>query len=264
MSLNTAPESPPVLVAKDLRKSYGHVKALRGASLEVQPGEVVAIVGDNGAGKSTFISCICGAVMPDDGEVRIDGAALEPGSIASAMDAGLAAVYQDLAVAPHLSVFENIFLSTELKKSGLLGKLGVLDRRAMRQQSEELMHGLGIDLPNLDRPVEQLSGGQRQVVAVARAVSRASRVVVLDEPTAALGAKQSKIVLDTIEATRRRGIAVLLISHDLPRVLEVADRIVVMRLGAVAAQITPSGTTVSDVVALMLGENGPAHERKAS
>ncbi|NMR19208.1 ATP-binding cassette domain-containing protein [Cellulomonas fimi] len=264
MSINAAPTSSPVLTATGLRKTYGHVKALRGASLEVRAGEVLAIVGDNGAGKSTFISCICGAVTPDEGEVRIDGTALEPGSIASAMDAGLAAVYQDLAVAPHLSVVENIFLSTELKKPGLLGRLGMLDRRAMRQKSEELMHGLGIDLPNLDRPVEQLSGGQRQVVAVARAVSRASRVVVLDEPTAALGAKQSKIVLDTIEATRQRGIAVLLISHDLPRVLEIADRIVVMRLGAVATEVDPRGTTVSDVVALMLGETSLNDERRAS
>ncbi|SDS44521.1 ATP-binding cassette domain-containing protein [Jiangella sp. DSM 45060] len=245
----------PVLVASELRKSYGHVKALRGASLSVRPGEVVAIVGDNGAGKSTFISCICGALTPDAGNVTIDGTPLEPGSIASAMSAGLAAVYQDLAVAPHLSVVENIFLSTEIRSGGPLGRLGVLDRRTMRREAEQLMHSLGIDLPNLDRPVEQLSGGQRQVVAVARAVSRASRVIVLDEPTAALGAKQSQIVLDTITATRRRGIAVLLISHDLPRVLEVADRIVVMRLGSVASEIDPSGTTVSDVVAAMLGEN---------
>lgn len=245
----------PVLVASDLRKSYGHVKALRGAGLSVRPGEVVAIIGDNGAGKSTFISCICGAVTPDSGQVMIDGTVLEPGSIASAMRAGLAAVYQDLAVAPHLSVVENIFLSTETPRPGLLGRLGFLDRRAMKQEAEALMHGLGIDLPNLDRPVADLSGGQRQVVAVARAVNRASRVVVLDEPTAALGAKQSRIVLDTIEATRRRGIAVLLISHDLPRVLEVADRVVVMRLGSVAAEVDPAGTSVSDVVALMLGEN---------
>jgi ABC-type sugar transport system ATPase subunit len=180
------------------------------------------------------------------------------------MERGLAAVYQDLAVAPHLSVLENIFLSTEITRPGLLGKLGVLDRTTMRARSEELMHGLGVDLPNLDRPVEQLSGGQRQVVAVARAVSRASRVVVLDEPTAALGAKQSRIVLDTIEATRQRGVAVLLVSHDLPRVLDIADRIVVMRLGTVAAEIDPAGATVSQVVAAMLGEDVPRDERRAS
>lgn len=244
-----------VLSATDLRKSYGHVKALRGASLEIAEGEVVAIVGDNGAGKSTFVSCICGAVVPDAGEVRIDGRLLEGGSISSAMNAGLAAVYQDLAVAPHLSVVDNIFLSTEVTRPGLLGTLGFLDRATMRRSAGELMTNLGIDLPNLDRPVEQLSGGQRQVVAVARAVSRASRVIVLDEPTAALGARQSRIVLDTIEATRRRGIAVLLVSHDLPRVLEIADRIIVMRLGAVAAQVDPRHTTVSEVVALMLGES---------
>lgn len=252
--MTSVPASAPVLTATGLRKSYGHVKALRGASIEVGAGEVVAVVGDNGAGKSTFISCICGAVTPDEGEVRIDNVILEPGSIAAAMQAGLAAVYQDLAVAPHLSVVENIFLSTEVKKPGLLGRLGVLDRQRMLKESEELMHGLGVDLPDLDRAVEQLSGGQRQVVAVARAVSRASRVVVLDEPTAALGAKQSKIVLDTIAATKRRGIAVVLISHDLPRVLDIADRIIVMRLGAVVAELDPSQVNVSQVVATMLGE----------
>jgi ABC-type sugar transport system ATPase subunit len=257
-------EPPVALAAAGLRKSYGHVKALRGASLEVRAGEVVAIVGDNGAGKSTFISCICGAVTPDEGEVRVDGNLLAPGSIVSAMSAGLAAVYQDLAVAPHLSVVENIFLSTEVLRRGLLGRLGFLDRRTMRRQSQELMHELGIDLPNLDRPVDQLSGGQRQVVAVARAVSRASRVVVLDEPTAALGARQARIVLDTIDATRRNRIAVLLVSHDLPRVLEIADRIVVMRLGAVAAEVKPSATTVSEIVALMLGEHRADDERRAS
>jgi ABC-type sugar transport system ATPase subunit len=254
----------PALEARGLRKSYGHVKALRGADLVVQGGEVVAVVGDNGAGKSTLLSCICGATTPDDGEIRIDGTPLEPGSIAAAMERGLAAVYQDLAVAPHLSVLENIFLSTEITWPGLLGRFGVLDRRSMRAQSEALMHSLGVDLPNLDRPVEQLSGGQRQVVAVARAVSRASRVVVLDEPTAALGAKQSRIVLDTIEATRRRGVAVVLVSHDLPRVLDIADRIVVMRLGSVAAEIDPAGTTVSQIVAAMLGEDVPRDERRAS
>lgn len=252
-------DAPPrvVLTATELRKSFGHVKALRGASLEVREGEVVAIVGDNGAGKSTFISCICGALLPDAGEVRIDGQPLTGGSIAAAMDAGLAAVYQDLAVAPHLSVVDNIFLSTELTRSGLLGAMGFLDKPTMRRRAGELMSALGIDLPSLDRPVEDLSGGQRQVVAVARAVSRASRVIVLDEPTAALGARQSQIVLDTIQATRERGIAVLLISHDLPRVLEIADRIVVMRLGNVAAEVDPKQTRVSEVVALMLGESRP-------
>lgn len=253
-----------VLTATELRKSFGHVKALRGASLEVREGEVVAIVGDNGAGKSTFISCICGALLPDSGEVRIDDRILTGGSIAAAMEAGLAAVYQDLAVAPHLSVVDNIFLSTELTRPGLLGALGFLDKPTMRRQAGELMSSLGIDLPNLDRPVEDLSGGQRQVVAVARAVSRASRVIVLDEPTAALGARQSQIVLDTIQATRERGIAVLLISHDLPRVLEIADRVVVMRLGNVAAEVDPQQVRVSEVVALMLGENRPEGKQEVT
>jgi ABC-type sugar transport system ATPase subunit len=256
---SVAPESTrtgarPLLVARRVRKSFGHVEALRGADLTIDEREVVAVVGDNGAGKSTFISCISGALLPDEGEVTLAGEALELGSIKAAMRSGIAAVYQDLAVAPHLSVAENVYLSTEPRRRGLLGRLGVIDRRAMRERSRELMRSLGIDLPDGNVPVEALSGGQRQVVAVARAVSRASRLVIMDEPTAALGARQSQIVLDTIRATRERGLSVVLVSHDLPRVLEIADRIVVMRLGRVAAEVSPKGMTVSRIVALMLGE----------
>lgn len=245
----------PLLVARDIRKSFGHVKAVRGAGLTVNSGEVVAVVGDNGAGKSTFISCISGATMPDGGEVLINGQPLDLGSIKAAMNAGIATVYQDLAMAPDLSVAENIFLSTEVKRRGLAGRFGLIDHAAMVKRSSELISDLGITtLTDVKVPAGSLSGGQRQVAAVARAVSRAARLVILDEPTAALGTRQSQIVLDTIDATRKRGLGVLLISHDLPRVLEVADRIVTMRFGQVVADMPSAGMTVTRVVALMLGE----------
>lgn len=245
----------PLLVARAIRKSFGHVKAVRGADLTIDSGEVVAVVGDNGAGKSTFVSCISGATAPDDGEVLIDGHRLELGSIRAAMNAGIATVYQDLAMAPDLSVAENIFLSTEIRRSGLAGRLGLINHAAMVNRSRELISSLGITtLTDVRVPAGSLSGGQRQVAAVARAVSRAAKLVILDEPTAALGARQSQIVLDTIDATRRRGLAVLLISHDLPRVLEVADRIVTMRFGQVVADLPSEGLTVTRIVALMLGE----------
>ncbi|MGX5770320.1 ATP-binding cassette domain-containing protein [Microbacterium trichothecenolyticum] len=248
--------APALLEVRGIRKSFGHVRAVRDGDLTVHSGEVVAVVGDNGAGKSTFISCIAGALRPDEGTIAIDGVDLELGSIHGAMDAGIATVYQDLAVAPDLSVAENIFLSTEPRRRGILGWLGFIDKQAMRRDATALMSELGIStLGDVSASTGSLSGGQRQVVAVARAVARAGKLVILDEPTAALGAKQSRIVLDTIEATRRRGLGVILISHDLPRVLEIADRIVVMRFGRAVADVRPVGMSVSEIVALMLGEN---------
>ena len=250
-----------LLDVRGIQKSFGHVRAVRDGSLTVHAGEVVAVVGDNGAGKSTFISCVSGALRPDAGTVLLEGEELEAGSIHAAMDAGIATVYQDLAVAPDLSVAENIFLSTEPRRPGLLGKCGFIDHKEMRRQATVLMDELGIStLGDVSAATGLLSGGQRQVVAVARAVARAGKLVIMDEPTAALGAKQSRIVLDTIEATRQRGLGVILISHDLPRVLEIADRIVVMRLGRAVADIRPDGMTVSQIVALMLGETDQTKE----
>ena len=264
--MSSANPSAPLLVATAIRKSFGHVKAVRGADLTVNCKEVVAVVGDNGAGKSTFISCISGATEPDEGTVRLNGVPMELGSIQAAMSAGIATVYQDLAMAPDLSVAENIFLSTELRRKGLAGKLGLLDHKSMRQKATELIEQLGITtLNDVSAPAGSLSGGQRQVVAVARAVSRAGQLVILDEPTAALGARQSEMVLNTINATRDRGLGVILISHDLPRVLEIADRVVVMRFGQVVADINPKVSNVSTVVALMLGESAtPVKEVAAS
>lgn len=249
----------PLLEVRGIRKSFGHVKAVRGAGLSLSAGEVVAVVGDNGAGKSTFVSCISGAVEADEGEVLLEGRSLPLGSIQSSMAAGIATVYQDLAMAPDLSVAENIFLSTELRRPGIAGRLGLLDHKRMRAEARSLVDGLGITtLGDVAAPVGSLSGGQRQVVAVARAVARAGKLVILDEPTAALGARQSQIVLDTIEAACRRGLGVLLISHDLPRVLEVAHRVVVLRFGEVVADVSPRGLSVSNIVALMLGEQTTA------
>lgn len=260
-----AAEVAPLLAVRGIKKSFGQVDAVREASLTVNRREVVAIVGDNGAGKSTFISCVAGAVKPDAGEVVLKGKKLELGSIHAAMRAGIATVYQDLAMAPDLSVAENIFLSTEVRRRGIAGKLGLIDHKEMHARSSTLMDELGITtLGDVGATAGSLSGGQRQVVAVARAVSRAGELIILDEPTAALGARQSQIVLDTIAATRERGLGVVLVSHDLPRVLEIADRIVVMRFGRVVADVTPEGLTVRHIVSLMLGEESAAKESAAS
>ena len=261
----TPAEATPLLRVHGLKKSFGQVQALRAGNLAVNRREVVAIVGDNGAGKSTFISCIAGALRPDAGEVVLNGTPLELGSIHAAMRAGIATVYQDLAMAPDLSVAENIFLSTEIRRGGIAGRLGLVDHKAMRARAAALMDELGITtLTDVSAAAGSLSGGQRQVVAVARAVSRAGQLIILDEPTAALGARQSQIVLDTIHSMRERGLGVVLISHDLPHVLEVADRVVVMRFGRVVADVAPQGQTVRTIVSLMLGDESAAKESAAS
>jgi ABC-type sugar transport system ATPase subunit len=242
-----------LVTARGLRKTYGHVDALRGVDLEIARGEVVALVGDNGAGKSTLVGCISGAVVPDQGAVEIGGRAIEPGSIDAAADAGIATVYQDLALAPDLSVFENLFLSREPRRGGVLGRLGMVDKAAMRRRSHELVQDLGVALPSVEVDVAALSGGQRQVVAIARAVAWATQMIIMDEPTAALGVRQSGIVLDSIRAATARGLSVLLVSHDLPRVLEVAHRVVIMRLGRLVASLDASRATIQQIVEIMLG-----------
>lgn len=242
-----------VIEAVDVYKSYGHVQALRGASLQVRRGEVVALVGDNGAGKSTLMKSMCGAVQPDRGEIRILGQAARLTSIRAAHDLGVQTVYQDLALAPDLSVQANIFLGAEPLKSGILGRLGVLSQRTMASKSNEALQALGIDLPTTKVTVEALSGGQRQAVAIARAVRWAKNAILMDEPTAALGTRQSEIVLDTIREMARRGLGVLVISHDMPRMLDVAARIIVLRHGAVVADLPGAKATIPSIVAAMLG-----------
>ncbi|MBF8193136.1 sugar ABC transporter ATP-binding protein [Nonomuraea sp. K274] len=244
----------PVLQARGLVKRYGHVTALDGADFDLMPGEVLAVIGDNGAGKTSLIKALTGALQPDSGEILLDG---EPVRFRSPVDArrhGIETVYQDLAVAASLDIATNMFLGREVRKPGILGKVfRMLDKKHMREESARHMAELKIGLGSLTQPVESLSGGQRQGVAVARAVAWASHVVVMDEPTAALGVKESGQVLDMIRRVRDRGTPVVLISHNMPHVFEIADRVHVQRLGRRVAEITPGDHSMAEVVAIMTG-----------
>ncbi|GAA2851232.1 ATP-binding cassette domain-containing protein [Nonomuraea rubra] len=244
----------PVLQARGLVKRYGHVTALDGADFDLMPGEVLAVIGDNGAGKTSLIKALTGALQPDTGEIRLDG---EPVRLRDPLDArrhGIETVYQDLAIAASLDIATNMFLGRELRKPGLLGKVfRMLDKKRMREESARHMAELKIGLRSLTQPVESLSGGQRQGVAVARAVAWATRVVVMDEPTAALGVKESGQVLDLIRQVRDRGTPVVLISHNMPHVFEIADRVHVQRLGRRVAELSPREHSMAEVVAIMTG-----------
>ena len=245
----------PVLSAKRLVKTYGNVVGLDGASLELYPGEVLAVIGDNGAGKTTLIKCLTGAEVPDEGEIRLDGEVVHFRRPQDARDAGIETVYQSLAVAPALDVASNMYLGREIRRKGVFGSLlRMLDTREMRARAREQLSDLGIStLQDVTVPVENLSGGQRQAVAVARAAAFGSQVVVLDEPTAALGVRESNQVLQLIRRLRDTGVPVILISHNMPHVFEVADRIHVQRLGKRAAVITPTTHSMTDAVAIMTG-----------
>ncbi len=251
----SAPRLPlePILEARALVKTYGHVQALRAANFTAYPGEVVALVGDNGAGKSTLVKCLAGAAQPDGGEMLFEGRPIRLATPFDSQELGIETVYQDLALAPDLDGAGNVFLGRELLRSGLLGRLGVLDKRAMRDKARTAFAELGVDLQDAAVSVTSLSGGQRQCVAVARAVAWANRVVFMDEPTAALGVLQSARVLDVIRRVRDRGITVVLISHNMPEVLEVADRIEVLRLGRRVARLRASETNLQELVAAMTG-----------
>jgi simple sugar transport system ATP-binding protein len=243
----------PLLEVRGLSKAFGHVEALRDVDLLVEAGTVVGVVGDNGAGKSTLVGCLSGVLYPDWGEILLDG---EPIELSDPLDArlhGIETVYQDLALANDLEAALNIFLGRELKRSGFLGRLGFVDRRAMRKEAAATLHHLGIPLPGLSKPVSYLSGGQRQGVAIARAARWATRMIFMDEPTAALGVRQSAIVLDMIRRVRDRGIAVMLISHNLHDVFAVADRIVVLRLGEVVASVRRDETNPDEIVKAITG-----------
>jgi simple sugar transport system ATP-binding protein len=243
----------PLLEASGVELSYGRVRALRGADFSVNAGEVVALVGDNGAGKSTLVKVLSGTLSPDAGTIRFDGEEVVLRSPHEARDLGIETVYQDLAVAPDLDPAANLFLGREETVAGPLGKLGFLDRRGMRREADEAFASLGVGLQDTSVSVAYLSGGQRQGVAVSRAVTWASRVIFMDEPTAALGVVQSRNVLDLIRRVRSSGIAVVLISHNMPEVFEVADRIEVMRLGQRVARLNASETSMEEVVAAMTG-----------
>lgn len=245
----------PVLEAKGLVKLFGAVVGLAGVSLQLYPGEVLAVIGDNGAGKSTLIKCLSGAMVPDQGSLYVGGKQVSFKVPQDARAAGIETVYQTLAVAPALDIASNLFLAREIRRKGPLGSvLRMLDTAEMKKQSQDYIDRLGIStLQNINQAVETLSGGQRQAVAVARAGAFGSKVVILDEPTAALGVRETGQVLHLIRDLREQGLGVILISHNMPNVFEVADRIHIQRLGAGLGVITPSSSTMSDAVAIMTG-----------
>lgn len=246
------------LAGSHVAKRFGHVQALIDASITVHSGEIVALFGDNGAGKSTFLRVLLGIHAPDAGDITLGGQQLELGSIRDAQVHGVEAVHQDLALAPDLSVIDNMFLGHEVMRPGIAGRIGVLARRKMAEQADEALRQLGIKLPSVYISVRDLSGGQRQAVAIARAVMWARTAVLLDEPTAALGARQSEIVCDLLRTVATRGLAVLVVSHDLPRILKVADRVTILWRGRTARDERAADLTVPDVVAAMVGYEGRA------
>ena len=243
-----------VLEARQLVKRYGHVVALDGADFVLRSGEILAVIGDNGAGKSTLIKALAGALVPDSGEIFLDGARVAFRNPIDARLAGIETVFQNLAVAPAMTIAENLFLGREVRRPGFAGSvLRMLDKKRMVRESAAHMAALQIGVGSMMQSVETLSGGQRQGVAVARSAAFARHVVIMDEPTAALGVKESAKVLQLIRNVRDRGLAVVIISHDMPHVFEVADRIHVQRLGRRVAVLDPKRVTMSDAVAVMTG-----------
>jgi simple sugar transport system ATP-binding protein len=253
VAIKREPMMRPILGARGIEKHFGPVHALKNVNFAVYPGEVVALIGDNGAGKSTLINVLTGVLPLEEGEIEFDGQLVRFASPHEARARGIETVYQDLAVAPHLDAVANIFLGRERRTSGVTGKLGFLDNDRMRKETEDQLSRLHVRVPELDRRLVTLSGGQRQGVAVARAVMWASKIVIMDEPTAALGVAQTEMVLDLIRQVRDTGIPVVFISHNMPNVFQVADRIVVLRLGEVITELDPKSATIEDAVAAMTG-----------
>ncbi|MFT4151775.1 MAG: ATP-binding cassette domain-containing protein [Paracoccaceae bacterium] len=251
--------STPILEARGLVKRYGKVTALNNCDFDLYPGEILAVIGDNGAGKSSLIKALSGAIHPDEGEIRLEGNPVSFRTPIEARGAGIETVYQTLAMSPALSIADNMFMGRELRAPGIMGSVfRKLDRPRMEKFAREKLNELGLmTIQNINQPVETLSGGQRQGVAVARAAAFGSKVVILDEPTAALGVKESRRVLELIRDVRSRGIPIILISHNMPHVFEVADRIHIHRLGRRLAVIKPGDYTMSDAVAFMTGAKVP-------
>jgi simple sugar transport system ATP-binding protein len=243
----------PVLEARDVVKSFGRVQALRGANFSVYPKEVVALVGDNGAGKSTLVKTLVGVHPPDSGQILFDGQPVDINTPHDSRALGIETVFQDLALAAEIDPAANMFLGRELVRPGLLGKLGFLDKPAMRRRSDDAFKDLGVRIQDTTAPVANMSGGQRQGIAICRAVTWASKVVFMDEPTAALGVVQTRNVLEQIRRVREHGLSVVLISHNMPEVFEVADRIEVLRLGQRVARLRPADVTMEDIVSAMTG-----------
>ena len=252
----------PILAARGLIKRYGRVTALNNCDFDLYPGEILAVIGDNGAGKSSLIKALSGAVIPDEGTIELDGKQVLFRSPIEAREAGIECVYQQLALSPALSIADNMFLGRELRKPGVLGSvLRMLDRPAMEKRARDKLTELGLmTIQNIGQSVETLSGGQRQGVAVARAAAFGSKVVIMDEPTAALGVKESRRVLELILDVKRRGLPIVLISHNMPHVFEVADRIHIHRLGRRLCVVDPKQISMSDAVALMTGAKKPPEE----
>lgn len=249
----------PVLSARGLVKRYGRVTAIDHCDFDLYPGEVLAVIGDNGAGKSSMIKALSGAVQPDAGEIFVEGKPVRFASPVAARNYGIETVYQTLALSPALSIADNMFMGRELRKPGVMGSvLRQLDKAEMRRQARAKLSELGLmTIQSIDQAVETLSGGQRQGVAVARAAAFGSRVIIMDEPTAALGVKESRKVLDLIQTVKQRGIPIILISHNMPHVFEVADRIHIHRLGKRLCVVRPQDCGMSDAVALMTGALAP-------
>lgn len=252
----------PILKGRNLVKRYGKVVALDHCDFDLYPGEILAVIGDNGAGKSTLIKSVSGAVVPDEGEITLEGKRIRFTSPNEARHAGIETVYQTLAMSPALSIADNMFMGRELRKPGFMGKVfRQLDHAAMEKFARDKLSELGLmTIQNINQAVETLSGGQRQGVAVARAAAFGSKVIILDEPTAALGVKESRRVLELIQDVKSRGIPIILISHNMPHVFEVADRIHIHRLGKRLCVINPRNHSMSDAVAYMTGAKEPETE----
>jgi fructose transport system ATP-binding protein len=252
-------DAAPVIAARGLVKHYGRVVALDHADFDLRANEVLGVIGDNGAGKSTLIKVLAGAVTPDAGQVLLDGRAVRFRTPMDARAAGIETVYQNLALSPALSIVDNMFLGRERRRRGLMGRfLRALDRTEMRAEARRQLSALGLlTIQNINQPVETLSGGQRQGVAVVRATAFGSRVIIMDEPTAALGVRESRKVLELIGDVKRRGLAIILISHNMPHVFEVSDRIHIHRLGRRIAVVDPKEISMSDAVAIMTGAMKP-------
>ncbi|SIS57801.1 mannose ABC transporter ATP-binding protein /fructose ABC transporter ATP-binding protein /ribose ABC transporter ATP-binding protein [Roseivivax lentus] len=255
----------PILKGRGLVKRYGKVTALDRCDFDLYPGEILAVIGDNGAGKSSLIKALSGAVIPDEGEIHLEGKPINFASPIEARDAGIETVYQTLAMSPALSIADNMFMGREIRKPGIAGKIfRKLDKAAMEKFARQKLSDLGLmTIQNINQAVETLSGGQRQGVAVARAAAFGSKVIILDEPTAALGVKESRKVLELIKDVKARGMPIVLISHNMPHVFEIADRIHVHRLGKRLCVIDPKQYSMNDAVAFMTGAKVPDEAQAA-
>jgi ABC-type sugar transport system ATPase subunit len=264
--LTVAAEAPAVMLrANGIHKRYDAVVALQGAEIELRQGEVMGLVGDNGAGKSTLIKAIAGSLVPDSGEILLQGHKVTFRRPADALAAGIETVYQDLSLVDPVSAVGNIFLGREILRSGAISRwMQLLDSKEMRRQARDVLNELGARLPSINLPVKDLSGGQRQALAISRALLFGKRIVILDEPTAALGVRESEHVLDMIQQLKNGGSSVIVISHNVEQLMRFADRVTVLRLGCTVGVRTIAETTPAEVVALITGAVGRSSPSPAS